>query len=106
MIWLVAEFDSLRQCLSPPGHLTQRSCNAVKASKDFKSLADILSKHLKNVRKSRNAPEARAIVDPFVDTIKDACDAPANLKSAEFKNTLVKRKTAEIQQGHLGESGF
>jgi hypothetical protein len=66
----VAAFDLLYQRLSAPGYLNQRTYNAVKASQDFKSLADILAEYRKKVRKSRDTPEAQAIIDPIVDTIK------------------------------------
>ena len=103
---LLAAYDALYKRLSTQGYFTQRSYNAVKASQDFKSLADILSKYRKNVRKSRDTPEAQAIIDPFVDSIKEAYDTLANSKSTEFKNMLVKRKPLEIQRGYLGEGGF
>jgi hypothetical protein len=74
-----------------------------KTSSRLHRRASCLAKHRKNVRKSRDTPEAQAIIDPFADAIKEACETLANSKNAEFKNMLIKRRPTEIQRGNLGE---
>jgi hypothetical protein len=85
--------------------LTQQTHNAIKASRDFKPLADILAEHGKNVWKSRDTREAQAAIDPIADTINEACETLAASKSTEFKNMLVRCNPTDIQRGCLGESG-
>ena len=102
---LLAAFDLLFGRLSAPAYFTARDYTAVKASEDFKSLADILARYRKKVRKSRDPAAVQAIIDPFVDLIKEAYDTLASTKSTEFKNMLVRRTPLEMQRGHLGENG-